>query len=79
MSSVGACGPSLGPVATRYLTVPASLARLPCRRDSMDSPTPVASNGSSQRAQLVFAWLFVSVPLLWGVLQTLKKAAALFR
>jgi hypothetical protein len=45
----------------------------------MNSPNPVASNGSSQLPLLVFAWLFVSVPLLWGVLQTLKKAAALFR
>jgi hypothetical protein len=25
------------------------------------------------------AWLVVSAPLLWGILQTLKKAAALFQ
>ncbi len=48
----------------------------------MDSPTPVASHSQgnpSQLPRLVLAWLFVSLPLLWGVLQTLKKAAALFR
>jgi hypothetical protein len=48
----------------------------------MDSPTPVApyrQGGSSQVPRLVFAWLVVSLPLLWGVLQTLEKAAALFR
>ena len=28
---------------------------------------------------VVVAWLLVSVPLLWGVWQTVKKAAALFR
>jgi|HubBroStandDraft_1064217.scaffolds.fasta_scaffold325413_2 hypothetical protein len=29
-------------------------------------------------AALVFAWAFVGSPLVWGILQTLKKAAALF-
>jgi len=28
---------------------------------------------------MIFSWLVVGIPLLWGVLQTLKKAAALFR
>jgi hypothetical protein len=28
--------------------------------------------------KLALAWLAVGVPLLWGVVQTLKKAAALF-
>ena len=28
----------------------------------MDSPTPVASNGSNQLPRLVFAWLIVSLP-----------------
>jgi hypothetical protein len=28
---------------------------------------------------VIAAWLLVSVPLLWGVWQTVKKAAALFR
>jgi hypothetical protein len=28
---------------------------------------------------LVFAWLFVGLPLVWGVVQTILKAMALFR
>ena len=28
---------------------------------------------------VLLVWLVVSVPLAWGVLQTLEKAAALFR
>jgi hypothetical protein len=30
-------------------------------------------------AVVVLAWLPVTIPLLWGVWQTLKKAAVLFR
>jgi hypothetical protein len=30
-------------------------------------------------ARLLLAWLVVGAPLLWGVFQTLKKAAVLFR
>jgi hypothetical protein len=35
--------------------------------------------GGQNRGVVVLAWLLVSVPLLWGVWQTIKKAAALFR
>jgi len=28
---------------------------------------------------LVFSWLLVGVPLTWGVVQTLEKAALLFK
>ena len=28
---------------------------------------------------VAFAWLLVSIPLLWGIWETVKKAAALFR
>jgi hypothetical protein len=28
---------------------------------------------------LIFSWLLVGIPLLWGVVQTLKKAALLFK
>jgi hypothetical protein len=28
---------------------------------------------------LIFSWLFVGLPLAWGVVQTLLKAMALFR
>jgi hypothetical protein len=30
-------------------------------------------------AVVLVAWLLVSVPLIWGVWQTIKKASALFR
>jgi hypothetical protein len=33
---------------------------------------------SSNGLKLVLAWLAVGVPLLWGVVQTLRKATALF-
>ena len=36
------------------------------------------STRSSPRT-VVFAWLPVMVPLLWGIWQTVKKAAVLFR
>ena len=32
----------------------------------------------SNAIKLALAWLAVGVPLLWGVVQTLKKALALF-
>jgi hypothetical protein len=39
--------------------------------------------GSETRAgswgMVIGAWLLVSIPLLWGVWQTVKKASALFR
>jgi hypothetical protein len=41
-----------------------------------DSP---AQPGSSQWGLVAVAWLLVGVPLLWGVWNTLLKAAALFR
>jgi hypothetical protein len=38
------------------------------------------STGVSRSWGLVIAaWILVSVPLLWGVWQTVKKAAVLFR
>ncbi len=33
----------------------------------------------STRAAVLFAWLFVGIPLAWGVLQTIQKSMALFR
>ncbi len=38
-----------------------------------DSPAP------GNWALVVVAWLLVSLPLLWGVWSTMKKAALLFR
>jgi len=39
--------------------------------------SPAASRGNTWR--VVLAWLGVTIPLLWGVWQTVKKAAVLFR
>jgi hypothetical protein len=33
---------------------------------------------SSNAIKLTLAWLAVGIPLLWGVVETLRKAAALF-
>jgi len=37
-----------------------------------------AEAGSGNGIKLALAWLAVGVPLLWGVVQTLRKAMALF-
>ena len=34
--------------------------------------------GSRNTVKLTLAWLAVGVPLLWGVVETLRKAMALF-
>jgi len=45
----------------------------------------VANNRASEEsagsswAMVVLAWLPVTLPLLWGIWQTVKKAAVLFR
>jgi hypothetical protein len=38
-----------------------------------------ASEHATPVVLVVLAWLVVAAPLLWGVLQTLKKSAALFQ
>jgi hypothetical protein len=40
----------------------------------MSSTTP----SSTRTIQLILAWGFVGIPLLWGVLQTLRNAMKLF-
>lgn len=40
----------------------------------MSSPTP----SGTRTLQLILAWSFVGIPLLWGVLQTLRNALKLF-
>ena len=47
------------------------------RRVSQDERSPKGHGG--QWGLVVFAWVLVGVPLLWGVWNTLLKAAALFR
>jgi hypothetical protein len=41
-------------------------------RSSQVPPAP------SSRGLLIFSWLFVGIPLAWGVAQTLIKSMALF-
>jgi hypothetical protein len=45
--------------------------------DPLETRPP--ENSGSSAGVVLLAWLLVSVPLLWGVWQTIKKAAALFR
>jgi hypothetical protein len=40
------------------------------------APTPAET---SSTASLAIAWLFVGIPLVWGVAQTFIKALALFK
>jgi hypothetical protein len=44
----------------------------------MTTTTPDAA-GSSNKVVVILAWLVVGLPLLWGVAQTMGKAALLFR
>lgn len=37
------------------------------------------SSGGGRTGMLVFSWLLVGIPLAWGVVQTLGKAALLFK
>jgi hypothetical protein len=45
----------------------------------MSSEERQESGASGQWGQVILAWVLVGVPLLWGVWNTLLKAAALFR
>jgi hypothetical protein len=47
--------------------------------ERMNRSEPSAGEPGSSRVALVLAWLLVSIPLLWGIAETIKKAAALFR
>ena len=46
--------------------------------NQMGSATP-GSDGSGNTLLLVLSWLWVGVPLAWGVLETLRTSMALFR
>ncbi len=35
-------------------------------------------NGGTTQLHLTLAWGFVGIPLIWGVIQTLRSALALF-
>lgn len=45
----------------------------------MTAPTHHEDVSAANKIKLVLAWTFVSVPLLWGVFNTLEKAALLFK
>ena len=45
----------------------------------MRQPAPESEERSTSWAMVVLAWLPVTLPLLWGIWQTVKKAAVLFR
>ncbi|GAA4380976.1 MFS transporter small subunit [Hymenobacter koreensis] len=47
--------------------------------DTQPNSARPAETQPSSTASLVLAWLFVGVPLLWGVSQTFIKALALFQ
>jgi hypothetical protein len=40
---------------------------------------PAESGRGNNAVRLALAWLFVSIPLAWGVFQTLQKAVKLFQ
>ena len=42
-------------------------------------PAAQASPGAGNTLLLVVSWLWVGVPLAWGVLETLRTSLALFR
>ena len=46
---------------------------------AMNQVGPDAPSSGSSWVRVAVAWILVSLPLLWGVFNTLKKALALFR
>jgi hypothetical protein len=57
--------------------LPASPSDL--QEDWMSDDGPGAAEVTGQWGTVALAWVLVGVPLLWGVWNTLLKAAALFR
>ena len=45
----------------------------------MTGTTPHETVSGANKVKLVLAWTLVGIPLLWGVLNTLAKAALLFQ
>ncbi|WP_197273983.1 hypothetical protein [Hymenobacter sp. DG25A] len=43
------------------------------------NPAPAADATPTSTLKLVLAWLYVGIPLLWGVSQTFIKALDLFK
>jgi hypothetical protein len=51
----------------------------PTRKSAVPNAEAAPQSRASQWALVVLAWLPVTIPLLWGIWQTVKKAAVLFR
>jgi len=45
----------------------------------MTAPTHHEDVSAANKVKLVLAWTFVGIPLIWGVWNTLAKAALLFQ
>ncbi|WP_372928144.1 hypothetical protein [Methyloceanibacter sp.] len=45
----------------------------------MSEPTEQENVSGANTIKLALAWSFVGIPLIWGVLNTLSKAALLFQ
>ncbi len=46
---------------------------------SAQPPMSSATRSGTRPLHLILAWSFVGIPLLWGVLETLRNALKLFR
>ena len=46
---------------------------------STQPPGSSAAPNGTRTLQLILAWSFVGIPLLWGVLETLRNALKLFQ
>lgn len=60
-------------------SAPPPRLRLPAIRLAPEEMTMSNGNHGTTTLHLVLAWGFVGIPLVWGVLQTLANAMALFR
>lgn len=61
------------------LTVPISLLTHPLMIPQPNSAAPVTAEAAASGGSVALAWLYVGIPLLWGVSQTFIKALALFK
>jgi hypothetical protein len=52
---------------------------MPKGADAVTGNNTALEPSSSSWLWVVLAWCLVSIPLLWGIWQTVKKAAVLFR
>jgi hypothetical protein len=55
------------------------LSIFPARNLAVPNAEVAPQSRASQWTLVVLAWLPVTIPLLWGIWQTVKKAAVLFK